>query len=68
MMVLGQSRLQHSENHLIMLYRNLLVSYSDTSNIESLEFPFHTQWGRDESSERAGRQSGGREEKAKLNK
>lgn len=31
---------------LITLYRNLLVSYSDTSNIESLEFPFHTLRGR----------------------
>lgn len=31
---------------LITLYRNLLVSYSDTSNIESLEFPFHTLKGR----------------------
>lgn len=37
---------RHQSPHMITLYRNLLVSYSDTSNIESLEFPFHTQRGR----------------------
>lgn len=39
---------RHQSPHLITLYRNLLVSYSDTSNIESLEFPFHTRRGRGE--------------------
>lgn len=37
---------RHQSPHLITLYRNLLVSYSDASNIERLEFPFHTQRGR----------------------
>ncbi len=37
---------RHQSPHLITLYRNLLVSHSDTSNIESLEFPFHKQRGR----------------------
>lgn len=40
---------RHQIPHCITLYRNLLVSYSDTSNIESLEFPFHTRSGRGES-------------------
>lgn len=33
---------RHQSPLLVTLYRDLLGSHSDTSNIESLEFPFHT--------------------------
>lgn len=66
-----QTPLQRNQSaQLITLYRNLLVSYSDTLNIESLEFPFHTQQGRAEGTEsytegRAGKRHRKREGKVK---
>lgn len=48
---------RYQNPHLITLYRDLLVSHSDSWNIERLEFPFHPRWRREELREG---QTGGR--------